>query len=223
MQSISLLTIGQAPRHDMSDAIERSLAGRARILHAGVLDGFGTDEVELRFRAQAGEAVLITRLSDGRMVELDPAAIATGLQAKVAALEDQGVEIVVVMCTGRFPALDARRAWLIEPDALVPVIVANMVRNRQLGVVVPLPAQIDENRTKWRLLATPALFDAASPYGNNECLIAAARRLRDRGADAIVLDCMGYTEAHKHVMTASVGLPVFVSGCVVAAALSNLL
>ena len=42
-------------------------------------------------------------------------------------LEDAGCTVVVVLCTGVFRGLRSRRAWLIEPDRILPGLIRSRV------------------------------------------------------------------------------------------------
>jgi len=219
----AFLTIGQAPRHEMSAPIERALSGKSIILHAGVLDGLDEAEIKQRFKLQEGCSPLITKSANGTICELDPHAVECGLQQKIDQLEQAGADIIVILCTGRFHTLRARRALLVEPDALVPAMLAALARQHTLGVMVPLPTQMRECAAKWQQHGVNPVLASASPYAQIEALDQAAHTLRAAGADMIVLDCMGYSKEHKMQITKAVNLPVVVSAEAVAAALSILL
>jgi len=223
VQQVALVTIGQSPRHDMSAAIEDALSGKAVVTHAGVLDGLDEGEIKRRFKVPPGISPLITKLANGGTYQLEPHKVEAGLQAKIAQLERGGAGIIVILCTGCFHTLHARSALLVEPDMVIPAMVAALVREKTLGVIVPLPAQMDECAGKWRQSGTKALFDTASPYADSAGLVQAAKRLCERGADLIVLDCMGYTQRHKQSITDTVDIPVIVSSQVVAATLTTLI
>jgi protein AroM len=67
---LGILTIGQAPRPDLTPIIDRHLPASVRRIQRGVLDGLSDAEIDRRFVAAPGEPVLVTRLKDGRVVEL---------------------------------------------------------------------------------------------------------------------------------------------------------
>lgn len=222
---VAFLNIGQAPRHDLSQAIERGLPEHAQVRHVGALDGLARGEVERDFAPAQGQAWLISRLADGGTVTLDAHKIGQQLQRSIDQLEQDGVEVVVLLCTGEFPALSTRRAWLLEPDVVVCAAVASLLGDACAGVIVPLPQQIEEARAKWRHLGQAPLFEAASPYAQDwRALVDAARTLENRGAQALVLDCMGYADRHKQALReAGCALPVLVSGGVLGGALGAFL
>ena len=166
----------------------------------------------------------MTRLADGSSVTLDKAATEAGALRRIADLEDQGCTAILMLCTGAFHGLRTRAAWLIEPDLVLPGAVAALIGARRLGILVPLPEQIASEAEKWRPLETPPLFAVAHPYGATaEDLAAAARDLAGRGAEVLLMDCMGFTEAHRTVARAATGLPVIVSNALVAKLAAELL
>lgn len=222
---LALLNIGQAPRHDLTEAIEQGLPPHVQARHVGALDGLSRTQVQMHFAPAEGGPCLISRLADGGTVTLDAQSIELQLQRTIDRLEEEGVEIIVLLCTGEFPALRTRSAWLVEPDAVVCRTVAGLLGGARAGVIVPLPQQEEEARAKWRTLSAQPLFAAASPYSPDaHSLVDAARTLESQGARALVLDCMGYTPHHKKALRdAGIGIPVLVSGSVLAGGLSTFL
>jgi protein AroM len=220
---LGTLTIGQAPRADVLPIVERHLPSGARHIHRGVLDGLTREEIAERYEADADEAALVTRLQDGDVVNLSRRRMRDGVQAAVARLEGDGCHVILVLCTGTFTGLECRKAWLVEPDHIIPGAVAGLVEQRQLGVIVPIPGQIESEAHKWQSLPRPPLMGWASPYDDNGGpLLRAAGELQAGGAEAIVLDCIGFTERHRQMLT-PLGLPVIVSNALAAKAIGELL
>lgn len=220
MTKLAFLTISQSPRPDLSDVIECELPPGVTVSHLGALDGLDATGIAA-CASHPGQPWLISKLADGTVVTLDVGAIGTRLQYCLERLEIQGATIIVLLCTGEFPGLTTKRATIIEPDAVVCKTAQGLLRDRQVGIILPLPEQVGEAREKWALLGKPPIFAFASPYEDDTAsLITAARDLQDQGAQALVLDCMGYTPQHKQALRAAgVTLPVLVSGQVLAAAL----
>lgn len=215
--SLTFLTIGCAPRHDLSAPMERALPENVSVRHVGVLDGLSADQVQQRFAPRPGGAQLITRQSDGADVALDADLVEVALRERMAEIEREGADVVILLCTGEFPSLPSS-GWLVLPDAVVVASVPALFPSGRVGVIVPMDQQIPAARAKWAG-PTSVDFAAASPYdGDRAALVAAADELVARGADAIVLDCMGYNESHRRLIRARYErLPVLVSGEVVAA------
>jgi protein AroM len=222
-RTLGTLTIGQAPRADVVPIIERHIPASIRRIHRGVLDGLTRTEIAARYEADPDEPALVTRLHDGAVVELSRRRMRDGVQSALAGLEDEGCNVILLLCTGTFTGLECRKAWLVEPDHIIPATVAGLVEHRQLGVVVPIAGQIASEAEKWRTLSRPPLFATASPYRDEpDAMLAAGRDLRAQGAEAIVLDCIGFTERHR-AMLAPLALPVILSNAVVAKAVAEML
>ena len=220
---LGTLTIGQAPRPDVTPIIDRHVSAAVRRIHRGVLDGLSHAEIDARYMPGSGEPALVTRLQDGRVVELSRRRMREGVQEALAALDSE-CDVILLLCTGTFEGLECRKAWLVEPDHIIPGMVAGLIERRQLGVMVPIASQIGSESGKWRPLPAPPIFGSASPYsGDTEAeVLRAGRDLKARGAEAILLDCIGFTERHRAAL-APLDIPVILSNAVAAKAVSELL
>jgi protein AroM len=219
---LGTLTIGQAPRADVVPIIDRHVPAEIRRIHRGVLDGLARDVIEARYRPEPGEPALVTRLQDGTVIELSRRRMRDAVEDALAGLEAEGCDVILLLCTGTFDGLECRRAWLVEPDHIIPALVAGLIERRQLGIIVPIASQIHSESGKWRSLDRPPIFAAASPYaGASDAVLAAGRRLQAGGAEAILLDCIGFTERHRLAL-ALLDLPVILSNAVAAKAVAEL-
>lgn len=223
-RKIGTLTIGQAPRSDITPILEVALPCHVDCLHAGVLDGLDDAAIATRFAPQPGDALLTSRLLDGRAVVMGKPAVGAALQQKIDWLEDQGCELIAILCTGEFHGLHSRKAWLIEPDQILPPTLNALVGSRRAGILVPLESQIASELEKWKEAKVTPVFAVASPYtASEEEVAAAARSLAEQGADVILTDCMGYTGWHQAICAREVTLPVVLSNKLLADLLRNLL
>ena len=219
---LGTVTIGQAPRPDLVPILEHHLPAGVRQIHRGVLDGLARAEIDALYRPEPGEPVLVTRFGDGGAVELSRVRVERTAQHKIDALEAEGCSVILLLCTGTFAGLSCRNSWLVEPDAIIPPLTAALIGRRQLGVLVPLASQISSESGKWRALERPPLCESASPYDEDLAAVAcAARALAARGAEALLLDCIGFTGRHKKAAAES-GLPVLLSNAIAAKAVGEL-
>jgi protein AroM len=222
-RTLGTLTIGQAPRLDVVPIIDRHVPSAVRRVHRGVLDGLSHAEIAARYRPEPGEPALVTRLQDGATVELSRRRMRDGVQRALAALEAEGCDVILLLCTGTFDGLVCDKAWLVEPDHIIPGMVAGLIEHRQLGIVVPIAGQIESEAGKWCALARPPIFAVASPYtASPDAVGEAGVALKSRGAEAILLDCIGFTERHRAAL-AGLELPVILSNAVAAKAVGELL
>src|SRR5207247_9721165 len=110
---IGMVTIGQAPRADVVPDTAALLPG-VEIVEAGALDGL--DRTAIASLAPEGDdEILVTRLADGSAVFVGKSRVLPRVKARIAALEDQGVAMTVLLCTGAFPRI-AAHVPLTGPD-----------------------------------------------------------------------------------------------------------
>jgi protein AroM len=221
MGKLGTLTIGQAPRADITPILDAVLGAELPRLHAGVLDDLSREEIARNFAPEAGGALLITKLLDGTSVVIDRQRTEQAAQTKLSMLEAAGCTTILILCTGHFERLATERARLIEPDRILPPTVAALVQSAQLGIIVPLAEQIASEAGKWAPLARPPIYAAASPYGGDgPSVTEAAESLAERGADILLMDCMGFVERHRQEAAAA-GLPVILSNALIAKIVSE--
>ncbi len=219
-RALGLVTIGQSPRDDVMPQMTPFLPGDVEVRQMGALDRLAPEQI-LELAPGPDDYVLHTRMRDGSSVTIGRERIVSLVQACIDELEEGGANPIVLLCTGEFPELHSRRL-LIEPDRLL----VNVLRGlgvRRLGVMVPLPSQIDELTEKWGELDVAVTSAAASPYAYEDEVPRAAQTLRGRELDLVVMDCMGYTRAHKQTVSRATGGPVVLSSSVVARVVGELL
>ncbi len=210
---LGLVTIGQSPRDDIMPQMLPLLPAGLDIRQVGALDGLTQEQIaELAPGPQ--DYVLHTRLRDGSAVSVGRRQIASLLQSCLKQLEDEGANPIVLLCTGEFPELRSE-TLLIEPDRLLISVIGGL-RPRRAGVLVPLSSQIEAAAEKWRALEAEVVFVAASPYGEHFELVWVAEELGGHPLDLVVMDCMGYTLAHRRVVVQATGRPVILASRVVA-------
>jgi len=218
---LGMITIGQAPREDLEDQVAPYLPPDVELYQVGALDDVSPRELAA-LAPRAGEDVYVTRLRDGPSVVLARRRLIPLVRAAVRRVEEAGVAPAVLMCTGRFPPL-TERSVLLEPDRVVGRLV-DALRPRRLGVLVPLPEQVGQLDGKWRRRGRALNVQAASPYDpGSGALDDAARALAAWEPDLVVMDCMGYTDAHRRRVRRHVGCPVVLSVSAVAAVAAQLL
>jgi protein AroM len=187
------------------------------IVEAGVLDNLTADEIATLAPA-AGDYVLVTRLRDGTQVSLSRESIFHRLQALVDRLAGQS-DLVLILCGAEFPGLSCSRL-LLEPCRILQHVVSGVAQGRRLGVVVPLPAQVEEAQRRWRRVTDWVATEVATPYQIAD-FGGIGKTLRARGSEVIVIDGMAYTTAHKRLVLAASEIPTVLPITVVARVLKE--
>lgn len=217
MPSLGVVTIGQSPRADLTGELAAYLPAGTGLAERGALDDLSSSAIAA-LAPDAGEDTLISRLRGGEAVVLDRRRLVPCLEEAISILEREGTDANLLVCTGTFPPLRARRPLLDAERLLVNGVRAVAAGDGPLGVVVPLPAQRDVLSRRWqRALCAPVLADNADPYARDAAdeVAAAAGRLARRGARMVLLDCMGYAEASRGAAAARAGIPVLLARSVV--------
>ncbi len=222
---VGFVTIGQSPRTDVMADIAPLLAD-IEILEAGALDDV-TDLAALAPTAGPEENVLVSRLRDGSQVILGESKIVPLVQERVQAVIQEGARLVVLLCTGHFPELNnelqpQQTVPLLFPDRLLYHFVrAVLPQEAKLGVLVPLPEQVEWSAERWQTVAEDVRIVSLSPYTAFETGLHQTGQLSDRRL--IVMDCMGYTRQHKEAVRQVAGCPVILPRTLVARAVQELI
>jgi AroM protein len=157
---LGTLTIGQAPRPDVTPILDQYIPESLARIHRGLLDGLSRDQIAGAYAAKPGDAVLVTRLSGGSSVELSAQKVHRALQARLDALEEEGCNIVLLLCTGAFEGLHLRRGFLLE-SAIFAIL--------PLGTRRRSPSQIDcpASRRTAHLVAIEGEADTCRDLGRH--------------------------------------------------------
>lgn len=220
MKRAGLITIGQSPRLDVTEEIRDFFSGDIELLEAGALDEI-TEEELAAMAPEGEETALVSCMRDGRQVIFAERHILPRLQRCIEQLQAQGAEVILFLCTGKFPAFKAEVPLIFPYDVLRALLPA-IGGEQSLTVIVPDRLQISESEQDWRNFAQKVQVMAASPYGPAEELLQAVRSTPIEG-DFIVLDCIGYSGDMKRQISAQTGKRVLLARTLAARVAAELL
>ncbi|MDH7607085.1 MAG: AroM family protein [Candidatus Bathyarchaeota archaeon] len=216
---IGLITIGQTPRTDVTPTLREMLGKEAEFIEKGALDGLTKKEIE-KLAPTKKDYVLVTRLKDGTPVKVARRYIAPKIQKCLKELEEMGVSLNLLLCTGEFPRLKAEKP-LLMPEALITNVM-RCVKGGKIGVVVPEKEQISYVERKWRSKGISTIVAYANPYGESKALEDVAKFLAKKNVDLIVLDCIGFTPKAKELVRHVTGKPVLLPQTLIGNVLKDL-
>jgi protein AroM len=223
MTRIGLITVGQSPRSDVVPDMAPILGADVDILEAGALDGLTRPQIE-RLAPEGDDEILVTRLADGSSVFVGKSKMIPLVEARIAALEDKGVALNALLCTGEFPRLMAKRL-LLEPQQLLLGLLRAMTFPGRLGVLTPSERHVPQTQQRWKRSGFDAVVAPLSPYQEDDA--AAVRRAADtlRAGDAglIVMDCIGFRRKTRDEIAHLAGAPALVANLLVARVAAELL
>ncbi|QIK71646.1 AroM family protein [Propioniciclava coleopterorum] len=223
---LSLVTIGQSPRVDITAELDGYLPTGVEIIEFGALDHL--DEAGIAAIApRAREGHLTSRLRDGGSAVFGHGHTVPLVQRAIRSGEDAGADATVLLCAGDFPGVVHDKPLFLSERLShdgVRGLLSGLGAGR-LGVVRPLPEQLDAGYAHWgrSLGRFPAAMAAASPYTDSlETIAAASAKVADR-VDLVVLDCMGFGEDARRAAAEASGVPVVTVRGVALRLLSSLL
>lgn len=220
MKKIGLITIGQSPRADILPDMMMILGHGYEAVEAGALDGHTLEEVQ-QLKNGPDDHLLVTRMRDGTEVKITKRFVVPLIQRRIADLEETGVDVILLLCTGRFPEFESE-ALIVMPSEIVRGAVDASLRKGRLGVVYPAKEQTAKAERDWGREGLEVYADAASPYGPEEKMMRLAERLAERDLDLILLNCMGFGYSMKLLIKEKTGKPVIQANALVARVLKEL-
>ncbi|MFH5067017.1 AroM family protein [Enterobacter cloacae complex sp. 2024EL-00215] len=221
--TLAILTIGVVPVSEVLPLLTEHVSEQ-QITHLSLLGKMSREEVMEDYAVEEGEDPLPTLLSDGKLANVSRPKIERSLQGVIEVLDNQGYDVILLMSTAPIKGFIARNAILLEPLRIIPPLVASIVDGHQVGVIVPLEALLDNQAAKWQVLEKTPLYALANPVWDSEAvLIAAGETLLERGADVLILDCLGFHQHHRDLLQKALDVPVLLSNVLMARLASELL
>lgn len=195
-------------------------AGVAGIVQAGALDLLSPDEIRLLAPLPA-EHPLVTRLVGGDEVVVSKHRLLTYVARAIERLEAERCPIICVLCTGEFPRL-GKSALIVYPDRLLVGVVDALLPDGTLGILMPHAGQRESMLAKWTTATRATVTGIASPYSAADQVAAEIRMLDSLGAQAVVLDCMGFDREMLANARGATTVPVLLANGVVGSILAEL-
>lgn len=218
---VGLVGIGQSPRPDaLVEEVSQMLGNEFEVVMGAALDGLSRPEIE-RMAPEPGDYVLVSLLSDGSSVRFAKKHILSSLQRRIDEMNDRHADAILLVCTGTFPSFSSKKP-LVYPRAVLTNLVKGMAQEGKVGVITPLPEQIEQERAKWNDVGLNVVMTHANPYGEPELLGQACAELVKEQVDLVVLECFGHTLAMKERAKRLTGKPVVLVRSVLARVVAEL-
>ena len=220
MTKIGMLTIGQTPRIDLLPTLVKILGDEHEIIEAGALDGLSLEDVK-GIEILPDDYVLVSRMRDGTEVKITKRFVIPRVQEKITELEEKGVRLTVIMCTGAFPQYESK-GLVVTPQEILKGVLNGSLKKGKLGVVYPTEEQMPGAQSNFGSDDVETYADVTSPYEGSEELEALAERLSAQNLDLILLNCFGFSSDLKKYIAEKTGVPTILSNAVVARVLKEL-
>ncbi|GDX06184.1 AroM family protein [Buttiauxella sp. A111] len=222
-QTLAIITIGVVPVSEMLPLLTDHVS-EEKIKLFSLLGNLSHEEVMTEYALSPGEEPLMTLLSGNVLVDLGKQKVERALQDVIEVLDNQGFDVILLMCSHRFSNLTVRKGILLEPERIIPPLVASIVDGHQVGIIIPVPEMLKFQHKKWQLLQCEPLYELANPiHGTEQDLIEAGEKLVKDGAGVLLLDCLGFHQKHRDLLQKSLDVPVLLSNVLIARLASELL
>ena len=209
LRRMGVVVIGQSPRPAMQAEIAAVLSPGVSIELRGALDGMSRAEIDAILPVDGADA-LFTLLPNGDNVRISKKAVEGRANAQLARFKQEGIDVAMLACTGKFPNL-APEGLVILPSAVLHKMVEAVLPKGRLGVFSPLAEQTALIAKKWQRDGVEVVGVTLQPGSDDAAVDAAARVMADQQPDLVVLDCMSYTSANKARVRQHFSGPVILS------------
>ena len=93
---IAGITVGQAPRTDMTADLESRLSSTLELVQYGALDDLTVNDVERDLAPEPGDEVLVSRMRDGSQVTFSGTKVLPLVQERIDQAEREGARAIIV-------------------------------------------------------------------------------------------------------------------------------
>ena len=219
MKKIGMLTIGQTPRDDLIPGFMDILGPGYEVVEAGALDDQSMDDVN-GIDLNPDHYILVSRMRDGTEIKITKKYVIPKMQGQLDRLEDQGVRLTVVMCTGKFPQFRSR-GLVVTPSEVLKGVIEGSLKEGKLAVVYPTEEQIPYAEKDFGREGVEVYADAVSPYEDDD-VKGLLDRLVKEDPDLVFLNCFGFPYSIKKQVQEATGKPTIHSSAVIARVIKEL-
>jgi len=209
VRRMGVVVIGQSPRPAMQAEIAAVLSPGVSVELRGALDGMSRAEIDAIPPVDGADA-LFTLLPNGDNVRISKKAVEGRANAQLARFKQDGIDVAMLACTGKFPNL-VPEGLVILPSAVLHKMVEAVLPKGRLGVFSPLPEQTALIAKKWQRDGVEVVGVTLQPGSDDAAVDNAARAMANKQPDLVVLDCMSYTSANKARVRQHFSGPVILS------------
>ena len=221
--TMAILTIGVVPISEVLPLLTEHIR-EDQITHITLLGNMSRADVMEEYGPEPGEERLLVLLNDNQFVEISRLKVEHALQAVIEVLDNQSYDVILLLNTFKLRSMTARNAILLEPQRIIPPLVASIIEGHQVGVWVPIEAILKAQKEKWQMLPTLPYYALANPVrDSDQHLISAGTSLLEQGADVLVLDSLSYHQRHRDLLQKALDVPVLLSNVLVARLAAELL
>ncbi|VFS59962.1 AroM protein [Raoultella planticola] len=135
--TMAILTVGVVPVAEVLPLLTEHIR-EEQITHISLLGKMTREDVMEDYAVDSGDECLLTLLNDNQPAEVSRQKVERDLKHIIAMLDRQEYDVILFLSSEMLSGLTARNAILLEPQRIIPPLVASIVDGHQVGVIVPL-------------------------------------------------------------------------------------
>lgn len=163
------------------------------IFYYSLLGKLSCEEVMAEYAPEAGEDTIFTLLNDNQLAYVLRCKVERDLQGVVEVLDNWGYDVIILMSTANISSMTARNTIFFELLRILLLLVFFIVEDYQVGVIVLVEEMLLVQAQKWQILQKLPVFLLGNfIYDLEQKIIDAGKELLAKGADVIMLDCLGF-------------------------------
>ena len=219
MKKIGNLRIGQTPRPDLTEGLLEILGPGYEIIEAGGLDDHTIDQVN-EIDLNPDHYILVTKMRDGTDIKITKKYIIPRMQVQLDKLEDQGVRLTLVTCTGKFPQFKSR-GLVLTPSEVLKGVIEGSIKAGKLAVVYPVAEQMPYADRDFGRDGVEVYTDYVNPDEEDD-VKGLLERLVLEDPDMVFLNCFGFPYSLKEQVKEATGKPTIHSSALIARVVKEL-
>lgn len=145
---MAILTIGVVPLAGVLPLLTEHIR-EEQIAHISLLGEMTPDEVMAEYAVGDGEKGLLTLLSNNQLVMVSRQKIERDVRSAIAMLDRQHYDVILLLSSEQLTGFTTHHAILLEPQRIIPPLVASIVDGHRVGVIVPVEEIMPMQRQKW--------------------------------------------------------------------------
>lgn len=134
---MAILTVGVVPVAEVLPLLTEHIR-EEQITHISLLGKMTREDVMEDYALDSGDERLLTLLNDNQPAEVSRQKVERDLKHIIAMLDRQEYDVILFLSSEMLSGLTARNAILLEPQRIIPPLVASIVDGHQVGVIVPV-------------------------------------------------------------------------------------
>lgn len=135
--TMAILTIGVAPVAEVLPLLTEHIR-EEQITHISLLGKMTREDVMEDYAVESGDQGLLTLLNDNQLVEVSRQKVERDLRCVIEMLDRQEYDVILLLSSEQLSGLATHNAILLEPERIIPPLVASIVDGHQVGVIVPV-------------------------------------------------------------------------------------